>query len=94
MRIHYENKIDVTEQIRIILETAPTPFRQTVTFDNGLKATIIRYPGTYGYQDDLFELAIWKDNHAVGDDVHGWLDVLDVLIALAEINEGKTEITA
>ena len=80
MQIHYENKIDVTERLKIILQTAINPFHLLVTFDNGLSASIIRHPGSYGYKDDLFEMAVWEDNEMIGEDPYGWLDSLSVLL--------------
>ena len=90
MRIEYRDAIEVTERIRILLETEDTfsPFRMRVSFANGCLASIIRYKDTYGYDEGLFELAIVSPIGRLGEP-EGYLDSLDVLLALAEIDLGK-----
>ena len=67
-------------------------------FPNGYGASVIRFPGTYGYSEGLWELAVIKfsDNNdcddfelvydtPITDDVLGFLDVDDVSEVLNDI---------
>lgn len=91
MRIHYADTIAVTERIKIILETSDS-LRMKVTFDNGITASVIKTPGSYGSSEGLFEMAIFENSKLVGDDPYGWLDVLDVLLGLAQLHRGNKEL--
>lgn len=61
---------------------------QTVhRFDNGYGASVLCLPGSYGYQQGLFELAVlsfYEDDYEINyntpitDDVLGWLTQEDV----------------
>lgn len=37
--------------------------RYEFSFDNGYGASVIKNPGSYGIEDDLWELAVLKDGH-------------------------------
>lgn len=52
--------------------------RYEFSFDNGYGASVIKNPGSYGVEDDLWELAVLKDGHINYDtpitgDVEGYL---------------------
>lgn len=60
-------------------------FFMELHFENGFGASIVRKPGTYGYEDGLFELGVLKKdsntekwklcyNTKITDDVIGWLN--------------------
>ena len=57
--------------------------KATVDFDNGYGASVIRFPLSYGYEQGLYELAVfYKDDlcydSGITDDVLGWLTPEDV----------------
>lgn len=64
-------------------------------FDNGYGASVVKGFGTYGYENDLWELAVIKFNKDDGwdivcdtditNDVLGWLSVEEVLETLDSI---------
>ena len=62
-------------------------------FPNGYGASVIKHRGSYGSEDDLFELAVLKDGEGlcystpITDDVIGWLDNQEVLDLLKKISE-------
>lgn len=62
-------------------------------FPNGYGASVIKHDGSYGHQDDLFELAVLKDGEGlcydtpITGDVIGWLDNQEVLDLLKKISE-------
>lgn len=60
------------------------------TFPNGYTASVIRYPGSYGYEMDLWEVAVLYDDEIVYDtpitnDVIGWLSEEEVKETLLQI---------
>jgi hypothetical protein len=63
-------------------------------FPNGYGVSVVRFPGSYGFQDDLYEVAILKgiENNweicydtLVADDVLGHRDEQDVEIIMEEV---------
>ena len=63
-----------------------------INFDNGYGASIIRSPYSYGGNQDLYELAVIKDNAIcydtpITDDVIGYLTEDDVTKYLGQIQE-------
>ena len=65
-----------------------------IFFDNGYGASVIRSPYSYGGNQDLYELAVIKDNAIcydtpVTDDVLGYLTEDDVTKYLGQIQELK-----
>ena len=71
-------------------------------FDNGFGASVIKHFGSYGFEDDLFELAVlrWTGEYheiaydtSVTDDVIGFLTNNDVMEYLYQIKnlEGETK---
>ena len=61
-----------------------------IFFDNGYGASVIRSPYSYGGNQDLYELAITKDNNLcydtpITDDVLGYLTEDDVTKYLGQI---------
>lgn len=64
-------------------------------FDNNFGASVIKHSGSYGNQEDLFELAVLYDGcitytSGITDDVIGWLKNDDVLFFLEEIKSLKS----
>jgi hypothetical protein len=65
-----------------------------INFDNGYGASVIRSPYSYGGNQDLYELAVVKDNAIrydtpITDDVIGYLTEDDVTKYLRQIQELK-----
>lgn len=74
-------------------------------FDNGYGASVIKFPGSYGYHNDLWELAVTKYDESgewnlcydtpITDDVIGHLteeEVRDLLKKISElVNEKRKE---
>ena len=70
-------------------------------FDNGYGASVIKGPGTYGYEEGLYELAVLKSDGegqsyicydtGITSDVIGYLSVEDVNNLLDKISELKGE---
>jgi len=65
-----------------------------INFDNGYGASVIKSPYSYGGNQDLYELAVIKDNAIcydtpVTDDVLGYLTEDDVTKYLGQIQELK-----
>ena len=66
-------------------------------FENEYGASVIKRPGSYGYDQDLWELAVLdRDGELtfttpITDDVLGYLSVNDVRKALTEIKEMKND---
>lgn len=65
-------------------------------FENEYGASVIKWPGTYGFEQDLFELAVifWDGdiydisyNNSVTSDVVGSLTSCEVMSLLREIKE-------
>jgi hypothetical protein len=65
-------------------------------FDNGFGASIVFHPGTYGYEQDLVELAViqWLDDTFIlsydtylTDDVLGGLNKAQAKLTLQKIKE-------
>ena len=63
-------------------------------FHNGYGISIVRFPGSYGYEEDLYEVAILKGNEEnfelcydtpITDDVMGHRDERDVEIIMEEV---------
>ena len=65
-----------------------------IYFDNGYGASVIKSPYSYGGNQDLYELAVIKDNAIcydtpITDDVIGYLTEDDVTKYLGQIQELK-----
>ena len=63
-----------------------------INFDNGYGASVIKSPFSYGGNQDLYELAVIKDNAIcydtpITDDVIGYLTEDDVTKYLCQIQE-------
>lgn len=59
-------------------------------FDNGYGIDIIKHNGSYGREDDLFEIAVMKDGECcystpITDDVVGWLSDDEVMDYVAQV---------
>jgi hypothetical protein len=63
-------------------------------FPNGYGVSVVRFPGSYGYQEGLYEVAVLKgskENYelcydtSVADDVMGHRDERDVEIIMEEV---------
>ena len=77
--------------------------RYRFTFSNGWGASVIKHSGSYGYKDDLWEVALlhrnvtlnfWEydDSHAITYyDVLGYLSDGDVTYLLSQIQDGKVD---
>ena len=75
--------------------------RHAFMFPNGYGASVVKHKFSYGYEDDLFELAVIKnyddgDYHLcyetpITDDVLGYLTNDDVLKTLKQIKELRGE---
>jgi hypothetical protein len=72
-------------------------------FDNGYGASIIKHWGSFGFEDDKFELGVllWDDNNhclcydtEVADNVLGHLSNKDVMDTLRKIKDLKKETEA
>lgn len=75
-------------------------YRYVFRFENNLGASVIKHIGSYGYEDDLFELAVlgfdgdsWEllYDTDITDDVLGYLTNGAVLGYLRDIKELKRE---
>jgi hypothetical protein len=64
-------------------------------FSNGYGVSVVRFPGSYGFEDDLYEIAVvqgdakhWQIcyNTTVTDDVLGHRDERDVEIIMKEVS--------
>lgn len=61
-----------------------TGIQQLWTFTNGYSASVVKFPGSYGYDNNQWELAILDSNMEldyttpITDDVVGYLSVSDV----------------
>ena len=65
-------------------------YQKIYTFDNGYGASVVWGPGSYGYDDKLFEVAILKGDEIcydtpISDDVVGYLDFAGVAEILEKI---------
>lgn len=65
--------------------------KKVFKFDNGYGASLIKCPGSYGYDDDLWELAVLKDGQLcydtpITDDVIGRLNDPEADAILEEIS--------
>lgn len=67
-------------------------------FENGYGASVIKHSGSYGHEDDKWELAVikWRGNESeleydtdITDDVIGWLTDEEVRNLLKKIKELK-----
>lgn len=61
-----------------------------VCFDNGYTASVVRFHGSYGNEDGLYELAVMRNGRldyttAITNDVLGHLSESDVSDTLAQI---------
>ena len=69
--------------------------RYRFDFPNGYSASVIKFWGTYGWEDDLWEMALMKDEELVYehdfDDVIGNLSDEDVNEMLNKIKNYKEE---
>lgn len=63
-------------------------------FSNGYGVSVVRFPGSYGYQDDLYEVAVIQGNYdsfelcydtPITDDVLGHRDEIDIENILEEV---------
>jgi hypothetical protein len=63
-------------------------------FPNGYGVSVVRFPGSYGYEQDLYEVAVLKGNEddwnlcydtPITDDVMGHRDEQDVEIIMEEV---------
>ena len=63
-------------------------------FDNGYGVSVVKFPGSYGFQDDLYEVAIlqgtedkWEITYdtPITNDVLGHRDEQDINIILKEV---------
>ena len=66
-------------------------------FENNYGASVIKHFGSYGNQEDLFELAVLYNGEItysteVTGDVLGWLTNDDVMFYLSEIKDLEEEI--
>lgn len=74
-------------------------FSHRFKFDNDYGASVVKHFGSYGYEDDLFELAVLKYNKngkshlcydtEITNDVEGYLTNDDVLKLLNKIKQLK-----
>ncbi len=65
-------------------------------FENGYGIDIIKHNGSYGSDEDLFEIAVMKDGDvcydtSITDDVVGWLTSEEVMSYVFKVKELKTE---
>lgn len=65
-------------------------------FENGYGIDIIKHNGSYGGDEDLFEIAVMKDGDvcydtSITDDVVGWLTSEEVMSYVFKVKELKTE---
>lgn len=67
-------------------------------FSNGYGVSVVRFPGSYGYEDDLYEVAVIKGSEddyvlcydtPITDDVMGHRDERDVEIIMEEVEALK-----
>jgi len=59
-------------------------------FNNGYGIDIVKHNGSYGREDDLFEIAVMKDGDCcydtpITDDVVGWLSADEVMEYVAKV---------
>jgi hypothetical protein len=63
-------------------------------FPNGYGVSVVRFPGSYGYEQDLYEVAVIQGNEddyelcydtSVTDDIMGHRDERDVEIIMEEV---------
>lgn len=76
-------------------------FSHRFKFDNGYGASVVKHYGSYGFEQDLFELAVLRYNEngevnlcydtPITDDVIGYLSNDEVLELLNKIKELKGE---
>ena len=70
-------------------------YAYTVLFPNGYVASIVKFTGSYGHRDNLWEVAVMKDGEIrydteITDDVLGYLteaDVMDTCLQIAALDE-------
>lgn len=65
-------------------------------FENGYGIDIIKHNGSYGGDEDLFEIAVMKDGDvcydtSITDDVVGWLTSEEVMSYVFKVKELKVE---
>lgn len=81
---------------------SPYSFSHRFKFENGYGASVVKHWGSYGFEDDLFELAVLKfdekgEGHLcystpITNDVLGYLnndEVLDLLEAIKNLESDK-----
>ena len=75
-----------------LLENGGQKEQKVHEFNNGYGASVVRGPGTYGYEEGLYELAVLKDGRLTYDtpitnDVIGYLTEEEVDEYLEKIKE-------
>lgn len=94
------NKKEFDKQFKIF---SPYTFSHRFKFENGYGASVIKHWGSYGFENDLFELAVLKFDKKDGtgslcydteitDDVIGYLnndEVLDLLEKIKNLESDK-----
>ena len=87
------------EKYKDYCKEGPTPGQWLFKFENGYGASVIKHFGSYGYEEDKFELAVirWTEgkhyeleyNTPITNDVIGHLDNKEVMDLLEQIKELK-----
>ena len=96
----FKEFVDSRIEVEDMLDPTRKGVKYRVYFPNGYGASIIKTSGSYGYEKDLWELALfsnrdgigkWNIEYAelVGDDVLGYLTDEQVNKVLKYIFEGK-----
>lgn len=89
------DKKDFIDIITSMAKMKPDQIERTVhQFENGYSASVVRGPGTYGWEQGLYELAVLKNgivtyDTPITDDVKGCLSEEEVQETLEKIKELK-----
>ena len=106
---HDENLADMAEKL---FGTRPTVAREhhikpgiqfVYNYENGYGASVVRFPGSYGHEKKLWELAVLEYNPKkdcwdltydtpITDDVEGYLTERDITKALKRIENMMIEV--
>lgn len=91
--LRFSEDTDVSMQNRVGVVNEPG-IRYRVKFNNGLGASIIKNSGSYGYEEDLWELAILGTDGKIiypegYEDPFGYLTEEDVYTILNYIKEDR-----